>query len=171
VLRGKYILENILGTPPSPPPPNVDTTLEQKQGEEPKSMRALLERHRANPTCASCHRVMDPLGFALENFDGVGEFRRKEVAGAIDSTGQLGDGTPVNGPAGLRAAIMKRPEMFVRTLTQKLMTYGLGRAVEAHDKPMVRGIARDVAKQNYRFSTVVLGIVKSAPFQMKKAAG
>ena len=169
VLRGKYILENILGTPPSPPPPNVDTTLEQKQGEEPKSVRALLERHRANPTCASCHRVMDPLGFALENFDGVGEFRKKEVAGAIDSAGQLGDGTPVNGPAGLRAAIMKRPEMFVRTLTQKLMTYGLGRAVEAHDKPMVRAIARDVAKQNYRFSTVVLGIVKSAPFQMKKA--
>jgi hypothetical protein len=169
VLRGKYILENILGTPPSPPPPNVDTTLEQKQGEEPKSVRALLERHRTNPTCASCHRVMDPLGFALENFDGVGEYRKKETGGAIDPVGQLGDGTPVDGPAGLRRAILKRPEMFVRTLTQKLMTYGLGRAVEYHDKPLVRSIARDVAKQNHRFSSLVLGIVKSAPFQMKKA--
>jgi hypothetical protein len=169
VLRGKYILENILGTPPSPPPPNVDTTLEQKQGEEPKSVRALLERHRTNPTCASCHRVMDPLGFALENFDGVGEYRKKETGGAIDPVGQLGDGTPVDGPAGLRRAILKRPEMFVRTLTQKLMTYGLGRAVEYHDKPLVRSIARDVAKRNHRFSSLVLGIVKSAPFQMKKA--
>jgi len=169
VLRGKYILENILGTPPSPPPPNIDTTLELKQGEEPKSLRALLERHRTNPTCAGCHRVMDPLGFALENFDGVGEYRKKEPGGVIDPVGQLGDGTPVDGPAGLRRAIMTRPEMFVRTLTQKLMTYGLGRAVEYHDKPLVRAIARDVAKQNYRFSAMVLGIVKSAPFQMKKA--
>jgi hypothetical protein len=169
VLRGKYILENILGTPPSPPPPNVDTTLETKQGEEPKSVRALLERHRANPTCAGCHRIMDPLGFALENFDGIGEWRRKEVAGPVDPTGQLGDGTPVDGPVGLRRAIMAKPEMFVRTLTQKLMTYGLGRGIEHGDKPLVRGVAREVAKQNYRFSALVLGIVKSSPFQMKKA--
>jgi mono/diheme cytochrome c family protein len=169
VLRGKYILENILGTPPSPPPPNVDTTLENKQGEEPKSVRALLEQHRRNPTCASCHRVMDPLGFALENFDGVGEWRLKEVGGAVDPTGQLGNGAPIDGPAGLRKAILKQPEMFVRTLTDKLMTYGLGRGVEHKDKPMVRGIARDAATQNYRFSTIVLGIVKSAAFQMKKA--
>ncbi len=169
VLRGKYILENILGTPPSPPPPNVDTVLENKQGEEPKSVRALLEQHRRNPTCASCHRVMDPLGFALENFDGVGEWRVKEVGGAVDPTGQLGNGAPIDGPAGLRKAILKQPEMFVRTLTDKLMTYGLGRGVEHKDKPMVRGIARDAATQNYRFSSIVLGIVKSAAFQMKKA--
>ncbi len=169
VLRGKYILENILGTPPSPPPPNVDTTLEVKQGEEPKSVRALLERHRSNPTCASCHRIMDPLGFALENFDGIGEWRTKEQAGSVDPTGQLGDGTPVDGPNGLRRAILARPEMFVRTLAQKLMTYGLGRGIEYTDKPLVRSIAREVAKQDYRFSAVVLGIVKSAPFQMKKA--
>jgi mono/diheme cytochrome c family protein len=169
VLRGKYILENILGTPPSPPPPNVDTTLEAKQGEEPKSVRALLERHRANPTCASCHRIMDPLGFALENFDGIGEWRKKEVGGPVDPTGQLGDGTPVDGPVGLRRAIMARPEMFVRTLTQKLMTYGLGRGIEHADKPLVRSIGRAVAKQDYRFSALVLGIVKSSPFQMKKA--
>ena len=169
VLRGKYILENILGTPPSPPPPNVDTTLEQKQGEEPKSVRALLEQHRRNPTCASCHRVMDPLGFALENFDGVGEWRVKETGGAIDATGQLGTGVPVDGPAGLRKAILSQREMFVRTLTDKLMTYGLGRGVEHKDKPIVRAVARDAAAQNYRFSAIVLGIVNSAPFQMKKA--
>ncbi len=169
VLRGKYILENILGTPPSPPPPNVDTTLENKQGEEAKSVRALLEQHRRNPTCASCHRVMDPLGFALENFDGVGEWRVKETGGAIDPTGQLGTGAPVDGPVGLRKAILKQPEMFVRTLTDKLMTYGLGRGVEHKDKPLVRGVARDAAAQNYRFSSIVLGIVKSPAFQMKKA--
>jgi hypothetical protein len=171
VLRGKYILENILGTPPSPPPPNVDTTLEQKQGEEPRSLRALMEQHRRNPTCASCHRVMDPLGFALENFDGVGEWRLKEPGGAIDPVGQLGNGAPVDGPVGLRKAILKQPEMFVRTLTDKLMTYGLGRGVEHKDKPLVRGVARESASQNYRFSSIVLGIVKSAPFQMKKAQG
>jgi hypothetical protein len=169
VLRGKYILENILGTPPSPPPPNVDTTLENKQGEEPKSVRALLEQHRRNPTCASCHRVMDPLGFALENFDGVGEWRVKETGGAIDSSGLMGTGAPVNGPNGLRKAILAQPEMFVRTLTDKLMTYGLGRGVEHGDKPIVRAVARGAASQNYRFSSIVLGIVNSAPFQMKKA--
>jgi hypothetical protein len=169
VLRGKYILENILGTPPSPPPPNVDTTLEQKQGEEPKSVRALLEQHRRNPTCASCHRVMDPLGFALENFDGVGEWRLKETGGTIDPTGQMGTGAAVDGPVGLRKAILSQREMFVRTLTDKLMTYGLGRGVEHKDKPIVRAVARDAAAQNYRFSSIVLGIVNSAPFQMKKA--
>ena len=169
VLRGKYILENILGTPPSPPPPNVDTTLENKQGEEPKSVRALLEQHRRNPTCASCHRVMDPLGFALENFDGVGEWRVKETGGRIDSTGQMGTGAAVDGPVGLRKAILAQPEMFVRTLTDKLMTYGLGRGVEHKDKPIVRAVAREAAPQNYRFSSIVLGIVNSAPFQMKQA--
>jgi hypothetical protein len=112
---------------------------------------------------------MDPLGFALENFDGIGEYRVKEIGGSIDPSGQLADGAPIDGPVALRKAILKQPEMFVRTLTQKLMTYGLGRAVEWHDRPLVRGIAREAAKQNYRFSSIVLGIVKSAPFQMKKA--
>jgi hypothetical protein len=112
---------------------------------------------------------MDPLGFALENFDGVGEWREKEPGGAIDPEGQLADGSAVDGPVALRKALLKRPEMFARTLTQKLMTYGLGRGVEYHDKPLVRAIARDAAPKNYRFSSIVLGIVKSAPFQMKKA--
>jgi mono/diheme cytochrome c family protein len=169
VLRGKYILENILGTPPSPPPPNVPDLTENAPGEEPKSLRARMELHRGNPTCASCHRVMDPLGFALENFDGIGEYRVKEQGGAIDPVGQLADGSPVDGPVALRKAILKRPEMFVRTMTQKLMTYGLGRGVEYSDKPLVRAVAREAAAQNYRFSSIVLGIVKSAPFQMKKA--
>ena len=169
VLRGKYILENILGTPPSPPPPDVPDLGENAPGEEPKSLRERMELHRRTPTCASCHRVMDPLGFALENFDGVGQWRLKEVGGTIDPVGQLADGAPVDGPVALRKALLKRPEMFVRTLTQKLMTYGLGRGVEYTDRPLVRAIARDAAKQNYRFSSIVVGIVKSAPFQMKKA--
>jgi hypothetical protein len=169
VLRGKYILENILGTPPSAPPPNVPDIEENKPGEEPKSLRERMENHRRNPTCASCHRVMDPLGFALENFDGVGEWRVKEVGGAIDPVGQLADGAPVDGPIALRKALLKRPEMFARTFTQKLMTYGLGRGLEHRDRPLVRAVAREAAKQNYRFSSIVLGIVKSAPFQMKKA--
>jgi hypothetical protein len=169
VLRGKYILENFLGTPPSPPPADVPDLSENAPGEEPKSLRARLELHRRAPTCASCHRVMDPLGFALENFDGVGEWRVKEPGGAIDPQGQLADGSAVDGPVALRRALLKRPEMFARTLTQKLMTYGLGRGVEYQDKPLVRAIARDAAQRNYRFSSIVLGIVKSAPFQMKKA--
>ena len=169
VLRGKYILENFLGTPPSPPPADVPDLSENAPGEEPQSLRARLELHRRAPTCASCHRVMDPLGFALENFDGVGEWRVKEPGGAIDPGGQLADGSAIDGPVALRKALLKRPEMFARTLTQKLMTYGLGRGVEYQDKPLVRAIARDAAQHNYRFSSLVLGIVKSAPFQMKKA--
>jgi mono/diheme cytochrome c family protein len=169
VLRGKYILENILGTPPSPPPPDVPDLTENAPGEEPKSLRERMEMHRRTPTCASCHRVMDPLGFALENFDGVGEWRVKEVGGAIDPVGQLADGAPVDGPVALRKALLKKPDMFARTFTQKLMTYGLGRGVEYKDRPLIRAIVRDASKQNYRFSSIVLGIVKSAPFQMKKA--
>jgi len=169
VLRGKYILENILGTPPSPPPADVPDLTENAPGEEPKSLRARMEMHRRTPTCASCHRVMDPLGFALENFDGVGEWRVKEVGGAIDPVGQLADGAPVDGPVALRKALLKRPEMFARTFTQKLMTYGLGRGVDYKDRPLIRAIVRDAAKQNFRFSSIVLGIVKSAPFQMKTA--
>ncbi|HLG56775.1 MAG TPA: DUF1592 domain-containing protein [Vicinamibacterales bacterium] len=169
VLRGKYILENILGTPPPSPPPNVPDLQENQPGQEARSLRARLEAHRATPTCATCHRVMDPLGFALENFDGVGEWRVKEPGGNIDPGGQLADGTRVDGPVALRKAIMRRPELFVRTVTQKLMTYGLGRGVEYTDMPVVRTIASDSATQNYRFSSIVLGIVKSAPFQMKTA--
>ena len=169
MLRGKWILENILGTPPPAPPANVPALDENKAGEEAKSQRERLEVHRRSPACASCHRVMDPLGFALENFDGIGEWRVKEVGGRIDPTGQLADGSAVDGPVALRRALTRKPEMFVRTVTEKLMTYGLGRGMEYADMPTIRAIARDAARQEYRFSSIVLGIVKSAPFQMKRA--
>ena len=169
VLRGKWILENILGTPPSPPPPNVPALKENDEGGQPTSVRARLELHRKNPTCASCHSVMDPLGFALENFDGIGTWRVKEPGGAVDASGQLADGTPVDGPITLRQGLLERREMFVRTLTEKMMTYALGRGIEASDMPLVRRIAAAAAKQNYRFSSLVLGIAESVPFTMKKA--
>ncbi len=169
VLRGKWILENILGTPPPPPPPNVNTNLPQDSA-EPKSLKQLMEQHRASPTCATCHRVMDPLGFALENFDGVGEWRGKDRSGRIDATGQLADGSLVDGPVSLRKALLKKPDLFARVLTDKLMTYALGRGVEYFDQPTIRSIARDASRQNYRFSSIVAGIVKSPAFQMKTAA-
>jgi hypothetical protein len=130
-----------------------------------------MEKHRRSPSCASCHAVMDPLGLALENFDAIGEWRTKDrqALEAIDASGQLVDGTPVNGPVDLRRALLRRPEQFVQTLTERLMTYALGRSVEAHDMPAVRKVVRDAARDSYRFSSLVLGIVKSAPFQMRKA--
>ena len=168
VLRGKWILENVLGTPPPAPPPNVPTLSDNEPGQEAQSLRARMEAHRRTPTCATCHRVMDPLGFALENFDGIGEWRVKEQGGSVDPVGQLADGTTVDGPVALREALNKHPEMFVRTVTEKLMTYGLGRGLDYTDMPLVRAISREAAQSNYKWSSLVLGIVKSAPFQMKK---
>ena len=168
VLRGKWVLENLLGTPPPAPPADVPDIEENHPGADARSLRARLEAHRRSPACASCHRVMDPLGFALENFDGLGQWREKEPGGAIDPTGQLADGTPIDGPVALRNAVLARREMFVRTLTEKLMTYGLGRGIELDDRPLVREIARKAAASDYRWSAIVLGIVRSAPFQMKK---
>jgi hypothetical protein len=171
VLRGAWILENLLGTPPSPPPPNVEAFPENKDGEKARSVRGIMEEHRANPACRSCHAVMDPLGFALENFDAVGEWRAMDrYAGeAIDPSGTLADGTAVSGPADLRQALVKRSEQFVQTMTEKLMTYALGRGVEYYDMPTVRQIVRDAAKDGYRFSSIVTGIVRSPAFQMRKA--
>ena len=171
VLRGAWILENIAGTPPSPPPPNVEGFKENKAGEKAKSVREIMEQHRANPSCNACHGVMDPLGFALENFDAIGAWRTKDrdAGTPIDASGKLVDGTPVTGPNDLRQALMRRPEQFVETITEKMMTYALGRSVEYYDMPTVRKIVRDAARDNYRFSSIVLGIVKSAPFEMKRA--
>ena len=168
VLRGKWILENILGTPVPSPPPNVPPLKENSEGSQPKSMRELMEQHRQNPACASCHKIMDPLGFSLENFDATGQWRTREKAGPIDASGQLADGTKVNGPVGLRRALMRHPEQFVSTFTEKLLTYALGRGLEYYDMPVVRTIAQDAAAHNYRFSSIIMGIVQSAPFEMKQ---
>jgi len=167
VLRGAYILEDILGTPPSPPPPNVPPFKENKEGEKAKTVREIMEEHRANPTCNACHGVMDPLGFSLENFDTVGSYRTMDrfTRTKIDTGGKLVDGTVVNGPDDLRAALLKRHDQFVQTLTEKLMTYALGRGVQYYDMPNVRKIVKEAARDNYRFSTIVKGIVMTPEFQ------
>jgi hypothetical protein len=169
VLRGKWILENILGTPPPPPPPNVPPLKENEEGAKPKSVRELMEEHRKNPACAGCHAVMDPLGFSLENFDGVGEWRTKDQSGPIDASGQLADGTKVEGPVTLRQALMKHPEQFAGTVTEKMMTYALGRGLEYYDMPVVRGIVHDAARNDYKLSSIIVDIVKSTPFQTRKS--
>jgi mono/diheme cytochrome c family protein len=166
VLRGKWILENLYGTPPPLPPPNVPP-LEDKDDSGPLSMRKQMEKHRSNPACAGCHKLMDPIGFALENFDATGAWRTHDAGAAIDASGQLSDGTEVDGVATLRRAIVKRTDVFVRTMTEKLMIYALGRGLTYHDMPVMRTIVRSAARQNYRFSTLVLGIVNSSPFQMR----
>jgi mono/diheme cytochrome c family protein len=170
VLRGAWILENILGTPPAAPPPDVEGFPENKEGEKARTVREIMEQHRAKPSCNGCHGVMDPLGFALENFDAIGEWRaRDKLAGtSIDASGELVDGTKLGGPGDLRKALTKRPEQFVQTMTEKLLTYALGRTVEHYDMPAVRKIVRDAAADDYRFSSIVMGIVRSEPFQMRK---
>ena len=170
VVRGKWLLENILGSPPPPPPPDVPALAENDDSDDPpRSVRERLEVHRANPVCASCHRVMDPLGFALENFDAVGRWRVTSEAGtAIDAAGELADGTPVRGPQSLAAALLKRPETFVTTVTEKLLTYGLGRGVEYYDAPAVRRIVRASADDDYSWSALIAGIARSVPFQMRR---
>ena len=169
VLRGKWVLENLLGTPPASPPPDVPSLEETTDGGEVLSMREATERHRANPVCASCHQLMDPPGFALEQFDAVGRFRTHTAANTpIDATGELPDGTQFDGVSGLRDALVSRPERFVGTLTEKLMVYALGRGLEYYDAPTVRGILRDAAEEDYRFSSIILGIVKSPPFRMRR---
>ena len=169
VLRGKWVLENLLGTPPPLPPPDVPSLEETTRDGETLSMREAMEQHRANPVCASCHRLMDPPGFALEQFDAVGRYRtRSESNTVIDASGVLPDGTAFDGAAGLREALMARPDLFVTTLTEKLMTYALGRGVEHYDAPAIRAIRRAAAGEGYRFSSLILGVIESAPFQMRR---
>jgi hypothetical protein len=167
VLRGKWLLENVLGTPPPPPPPNVPALMDNPAGAPPATVRERMQQHRASPACASCHRVMDPLGFALENFDGVGKWRTEDAAVRIDASGVLADGvTKVDGPVTLRRALLARPDNFVTTVTEKLLTYALGRGTESYDGPAVRSIVTAARRDGYRWSSVVLGIVNSVPFQM-----
>jgi len=171
VLRGKWILENLLGTPPPEPPPSVPALKENTDGAKPLSVRERLEEHRKSPACASCHRIMDPLGFALENFDAVGAFRSVGEGGSrIDASGQLVDGTAIEGAAGLRNALVNHHDDFVRTFAGKLLTYAIGRGLEGYDAPHVRKIAREAAQADYKFSSLVLGVVESVPFQMRRTA-
>jgi mono/diheme cytochrome c family protein len=162
-LRGKFILENLLGSPPPPPPPNVPSLKEGKDASQ-LTMRERMEQHRANPVCASCHARMDPLGFALENFDGLGRWRP-----GVDASGILPDGTKVDGPIGLRNVLLDRKDQFVTTATERLLTYALGRGVEPFDMPAVRTIARNAGASGYRWSALITGIVNSVPFQMRRA--
>jgi hypothetical protein len=173
VQRGKWILENVLGSPPPPPPDVVPPFEEDTEAAKPKSVRERMEQHRRNPACASCHRMIDPAGLALENFDGVGAWRTRDggTRGTpVDASGQLLDGTPINGVVELRQALTREPETFARTMTEKLLTYALGRGLAAPDMPAVRGIVRAAQPDSYRFSSIVLGIVRSAPFRMRVAA-
>ena len=170
VLRGKWILENIIGVPPPPPPPDVPELEETTTDGQVLSMRERMEQHRANPSCAVCHAQMDPLGLALENFDAVGRWRTvSEANRPIDASGALPDGSRFDGPQGLRNALASRSEDFIATFTEKLLTYALGRGVELSDAPVVRQITRDAAGSDYRFSSLIMGIVQSRPFRMRRS--
>jgi hypothetical protein len=168
VVRGKWVLENLLGTPPPQPPPGVETNLEKDpQQVKATSLRQRLEQHRANAACASCHRLIDPVGLALENFDHTGKWREKDGGVAIDASGQLADGTRVNGPDSLRRALLARSDVFVTVLAEKLMTYAVGRPMRAEDMPAVRAVVRGSAPGRYRFSSMILEVVKTPQFQMR----
>jgi len=170
VYRGKFVLATFLNTPPPPPLPNVPALEEAAKGAKsaPKTVRETLELHRSSPVCASCHRIIDPPGFALENFNSIGQWREKtENGAAIDAAGVLADGTKVNGPVALRNAILSRPDAFITVLTERIMTYALGRGVEPSDMPVVRSIVKKAGQSNYRLASIVQSIVESAPFQMR----
>ena len=169
VQRGKWILENLLGAPPPPPPPDIpDLKPHGKDGRQ-ITIREAMEQHRSNATCATCHARMDPLGFALENYDDVGKWRAQDAGATIDATGKLPDGTQFNGPAGLKKALLSaHRDEFLNTFTSKLLTYALGRGLEFYDQPAIRAITCDAARDDYRMSALVTAIVKSTPFQMRR---
>ena len=167
VVRGKWILENVLGAPPPPPPADVPPLKAAADGEKAKTMREQMAEHRTNPVCASCHKIMDPIGLSLENFDVVGAWRDDDGGSPIDASGELSDGSKIDGVVTLRRAIAARPEVFVRTVTEKLMIYALGRGLDDRDMPAVRAVMRDAAAHENRFSSIVLAITRSQPFQMR----
>jgi hypothetical protein len=173
VQRGKWVMEVLLGTPPPPPPPGVNQNLDETAGASVdghlRSTRERMEEHRKNPACSSCHRVIDPLGLALDNFDVTGAWRIKDNEVPVDSDGELYDGTKMSGPAGLRDALMKHSDMVLRSFTENLMTYAIGRRVEYYDMPTVRAIIRDAAKNDYKMSSFILGVVNSPAFKMETA--
>ncbi len=169
VMRGKWVLDNLLGTPPPEPPPNVPALQEKGDQGEALTMRQQMEQHRANPACAVCHRVMDPIGFALENFDAIGQWRTDDSGMPIDPSGVLPDGQKFQGPAELQEILLQNPEQFVRTATVKLLAYALGRSIEDYDAPSARKIVREAVPSGYRWSSIINGIVKSTPFQMRRS--
>jgi hypothetical protein len=167
-IRGKYILTTLMGLPAPVPPPNVPALDESTpQSQVPKTTRQRVESHRTNPVCASCHRSIDPLGFALENFDSTGLWRDQERGNAIDVSGVMADGTKIDSPAALRNWFVTHPEVFVANVAERMLTYALGRGLEPADMPVVRSIVRQAAPDDYRFISLITGIVESAPFQMR----
>jgi hypothetical protein len=171
LLRGKWVMEVMLGTPPPPPPPDVpdlEATAEAEDGRL-RTVRERMEQHRASPACASCHKMIDPIGLALENFDVTGAWRIKDNGMPVDAASALYDGTPLTGPEDLRQALLKRSTSLVRTFAENLATYALGRRLEYADMPLVRAVVRDAQAHDYRFSSFVLGIAKSPAFRMKAA--
>jgi hypothetical protein len=172
VQRGQWVLENLLGSPAPNPPPGVETNLDQAADTaKARTLRERMDLHRTQPACASCHSIMDPVGFSLEHFDLVGKWRDLDEGSPIDATGRMVDGTRLDGPASLRRALLSRPDAFVTVAAEKLLTYAVGRVVSAPDMPAVRPIVRSAARNEYRFSSLVVGVVQSAPFQMRTKVG
>jgi hypothetical protein len=171
VQRGKWVMIALLGTPPPPPPPGVPPLKETGENEKVQSVREKMEEHRKNEPCRSCHQLMDPIGLSLENFDGIGSWRAKDGGLPVDASGRMFDGTKLDGPVSLRKAILSHSDAFIGTFTQNLLAYALGRVLDYHDMPMVRSVEQEAARDNNRFSSFVLGIVKSMPFQMRRAEG
>jgi hypothetical protein len=169
VIRGKWVLANLLGAPPPPPPAVVPALKEHNSLDKALTMRERMAEHRANPACSGCHQLMDPVGFSLENYDAVGRWRIAENAASIDASGSLPDGSQFAGVSGLQKAVLSRPEIFVTTFTEKLLTYALGRGIEYYDAPAIRGIVKEAKAQDYKFSSVIIGIVRSTPFQMRRS--
>jgi hypothetical protein len=168
VLRGKWVLENILNTPPPPAPPNVPA-LEKTGTIGSQPLRQLMERHRASPACSVCHVRMDPLGFSLENFDAIGQWRTADANARIDASAVLPDGAAFEGPAGLRQVLLRQPEQFASTVADRMLTYALGRGLEPYDAPAIRKIVRDAARDDYRWSSLIIATVDSVPFRMRRA--
>ena len=170
VLRAKWLLENVLGTPPAPPPPDIPPLPAGGEAGEPRTVRERLAQHRRNAACAICHAPMDPLGFALENFDAVGAWRTRDAGLPVDASAVLADGTTTfDGPAGLRGVLLDRSEQFVETVTEKLLTYALGRGMEHYDRPVIRAIVRAAEEDDHTWSSLILGIVESTPFRMRRS--
>jgi len=170
VLRGKWVLENLLGSPPPPPPPNVPPLKENDGKSKPTALRERMEQHRNNAVCASCHARMDPLGFALEHYDAIGQWRETDSGAPINSTIMLA-GQTIDSPKAFREALLTNTDEFTRTVTEKLLTYSLGRGLEYYDAPALRQIVRDLARNDYRWSSLIVGVVQSVPFQMRRSLG